>query len=514
MSAVRGANPAQVAAQVAAAGGEQAALGNTWVTVGKGPEKAPVPRLPLKARLRLLGQRLRTLQADGMATRRTLGQVAAMAGWLIDCAPEEFNRYKKKESDNMHAVTACGSMRYAEHGITAAVLTADTGTVTHSHIEHCGSVWACPVCAGQIQPYRRDEVRQAIEWARNRGYDVAMMTLTASHSRHDALLDIVDKFRSAWRGMQQDIVWRDVRASLAGMIRATEVTHSLQNGWHYHYHVLLLSRDASGIDETELRDLWLRKLVRAGLCDKKGTKGYESAQKHAFRFDVLRAGHVDKISNYVNKMANEVTLSTLKRGRGGRGVVHRSPFGILRDLTETDDAAAWNRDLHLWAEYVFATKRTAQLIWSRELKSEVGVKDVADEDIVEERQEDAAAILWGLTAEHWTALAHAVLFDDYYVAAQEADATKIQQWLDDRLPGLPRIVPAVKAAKLYIEQKKKDELRRAGHYPADELDEEEQEAMRVDYEQGRRTHYRVLAAHGDADASRRYDEMIDLDVPF
>ena len=474
-----------IPAQLAAVGGEQAALGNNRANSAEfnarlmsdvsAADRLPklaspvgwVRPLPFGARARIIKRRLSARR--GAPDKYALASASQLLARVVDANPDEFCSYKRQADDTLKSVAYCGEMRYAEGGVTAAVLTAETHSLVQSHLQHCGNVWTCPVCASKIQAYRRDEVQAAIEWAHEHGKQVMMLTLTASHHVEDSLLTMSTGIRNAWMSMTSSRAkggWYNVvRPHLAGYIRAAEVTHSALNGWHYHYHVLLFVDDAAAISYEAVRDMWLNALVKQGLLGDDAEQ-FTAAEEHAVKLDALHSwGDKRRVAEYVNKMACEATLSVLKRGRG-KYAEHRTPYRILRDIfvADLDDPVAYNHDLHLWAEYALGLKRTRQITWSRGLKQVVGLVDASDEQIVESTDnEHAEAILWGLTDEHWALMRSHCLLDSYYEIARDCDADKVQAWLDTCLPGLRRIIPAAEAEELYYRQREEDARRALEH---------------------------------------------------
>jgi hypothetical protein len=133
------------------------------------------------------------------------------------------------------------------------------------------------------------------------------------------------------------------RLGIAGHIIAYELTWGDENGWHPHYHVLLVhdqDLDANGIAA-------VHKHVHARLAT--------SCRDHGLRHpDQLHAVHVDPnvsaaaAGTYVAKggdwtPAKEMARGDLKTSRAGS----RTPYQILADFYQTGDM----RDRDLWQEY-------------------------------------------------------------------------------------------------------------------------------------------------------------------
>lgn len=255
-------------------------------------------------------------------------------------------------------------------------------------VQTCGSWSACPICSARIAEVRRQELRQLEEWAGSpkRGLRMIMMTLTARH-RKRALKSLVERMSKAKARMQNRKGWKSLRVSgvLAGSVSVREATYGAKNGWHPHYHVLLLIRADSDEEALALlepiREVWLECLRKEGLS---GTA------ERAFH---LQSG--DAVAAYISKhgrdqgdrkaaeamrsgwgMAEEMTQSRAKRGRGDGPEQSRSPFQLLRDAHEGDVDAA-----KLWQEYAIVMWGKRQQVWSNGLKQAVGLLDTEDETI-------------------------------------------------------------------------------------------------------------------------------------
>ena len=79
----------------------------------------------------------------------------------------------------------------------------DEGTRHSYHgLGRCASPLVCPFCSAVIQAHRAAEVMRAGQYMLAHGFQVAMVTLTASHSRTTSLVDFVARFQAAQRDMR------------------------------------------------------------------------------------------------------------------------------------------------------------------------------------------------------------------------------------------------------------------------------------------------------------------------
>ena len=112
-------------------------------------------------------------------------------------------------------------------------------SIINTHIAHCSSVWLCPVCSSIIQSKRADDVQKAIDWANDNDYKVAMVTYTSSHNVKMSLVEFGQRLQKAYEMMMKNIRKSRKKYEI-GYIKGVEFTHSYRNGWHKHYHVILI----------------------------------------------------------------------------------------------------------------------------------------------------------------------------------------------------------------------------------------------------------------------------------
>ena len=246
------------------------------------------------------------------------------------------------------------------------------GKVRIRGVEQCGDVWACPVCAPRIQYRRGQEIKQAVDKAYKEGLKVFMLTLTHPHYKGQPLAELIKKHNSArekfWGGrFMQD--WKK-EMGLRGSISASEVMGGGANGWHWHTHVIIFTKqEISTEEEYLLKGRWANCLKRAGFEVR-----LEDVMEHGL--DLMRNCHA---SDYLTKLGygnwgieREVQGGASKAGADGS----MTPFQLL----EADK-------ISLWQEYLLATKGKKQLFWSRGLKAWAGLTEKTDEELLEEVDE-------------------------------------------------------------------------------------------------------------------------------
>lgn len=327
---------------------------------GKPGRNGPLGIYPKSVDSRYDAETAKSKENKRLASRRQLyADLKTSAMILRDAMP-----------DKVHAVAKCRWTKVAGF-VTLNLVDVGGGQrrAAFKGVKICGNVWGCPVCASRISQGRRAEMNTLLAWGREKSLIPVMLTLTARHGLEDRLQDMLDAMKKAKRRLRQRAEWR--RLPVVGTVTATEVTHGTRNGWHPHFHEIVLL-EAS--DEAEalamvapLGDAWRASLRAYGL------DGAEVA------FDAQGAGSA---GDYVAKwgVAEEITMTNAKNGKAGKQGRGRSPRELVRLAGAGDDDAR-----NLWLEFFSATsgKRRRQLVWSPGLKSACGVDEATDEEIAE-----------------------------------------------------------------------------------------------------------------------------------
>ncbi|MGA2927956.1 MAG: protein rep [Solirubrobacteraceae bacterium] len=250
--------------------------------------------------------------------------------------------------------------RLRPHGETVAVQRRDK-RAGYSGLVTCGSVWACPCCSAKIQSERTDELTRALTVVAERGWRVAMVTLTMRHRRGQALAELWDALSPAWAAAlttDRRVQRAKRRAGVQGWVRRVEATHG-ENGWHLHVHALVFfNGDPKALDE--LRSAawagWLRRLGRAGFdADERVEIDLRELSLEQARGELAR--YLNKVTyESAGRAARELAGQLGKRGRRGT----RTPFDVLADLTAIGEAD----DLAIWREWEQASRGRRAITWS------------------------------------------------------------------------------------------------------------------------------------------------------
>ncbi len=253
----------------------------------------------------------------------------------------------------------------------------------YSNVQRCGSVWVCPVCAGQISEGRRQELRKAmIAWREQQGA-VYLLTLTNPHHHGDNLDQLLAGQKKALKYLWSDRKPKEMLASLGkvGHITASEVTHGV-NGWHPHYHILLFFK--SSINHKAL--MTFLSLQWQHCCKKAGLK--VPSMEHGC--DLQDGKYADK---YISKwgLEDEMTKGHTKKGREGSA----TPWDLLRQSEE-----GCERSGYLFQQYATSFKGKRQLNWSNGLKALLLVEETTDEALATETEKDSVEVRQ-LALEFW-----------------------------------------------------------------------------------------------------------------
>jgi hypothetical protein len=263
----------------------------------------------------------------------------------------------------------------------------------YSGLQVCASVWTCPVCAAKITERRRQELEKAIKKAYELNLNVYFATYTFSHHQKEPLKDNLNRFKNARHGVKSGRFAKDFKEKyqIVGTIEVLEATYGhYSNGWHPHTHELIFTREPLNLDVfgKELRTKWEHEAARQGL--KMNEHGFHiTGTKGAIADYIAKFGKEPKDPKHVWGPEAELSKGHLKKGHNpSEEDEHLTPFGILRAIRKG------RAELEpVFVEYAAAFKRRHQLQWSPGLKKLLEVNEKTDEELAEEKQEQAPPIL-------------------------------------------------------------------------------------------------------------------------
>lgn len=195
-------------------------------------------------------------------------------------------------------------------------------------VETCASVWSCPVCSVRVRSDRARAIVALDEWARSEGWQVSMWTGTIRHALGDDLSHLRRAMTDAFARVQRLTAWRSMLAGGAFFVRALEVTHG-RNGWHPHFHVLLVSPVSVEEHAQQLGEDW-----RAAVTHVLGIDHAPSAEHGADWREIAAGEYVSKLD-----LAMGLELTDASDAKTTKGATSRKPSELLRDAHAHAQAA-------------------------------------------------------------------------------------------------------------------------------------------------------------------------------
>lgn len=273
-------------------------------------------------------------------------------------------------------VTLCGWTKQAMADAVEVIRVTKPDAAPRSFLAGTGKCklgWVCPICTAAKAEQARTKLNAVLSKGRRVGWHMVMVTLTVRHDQDMPFHWLWPRLSAASDNLRKSYAWKQINPLLVGSVKAVEATHGM-NGWHPHFHVVLVFKAGAVADQAEAEDMaeglraeWMNQLALQGLT------GNERA------FQVQGAASA---GNYLAKWgaAEEITLGHAKQGRKGQ----LSPWQLLRASREGDDDAG-----RLWHDFVTVIKGTHQIRITPSLNAEV--KD----ELALLKEERAEAIVQG-----------------------------------------------------------------------------------------------------------------------
>lgn len=296
------------------------------------------------------------------------------------------------KASNLDSVRRCG--RAGRSKAAGVTLRARKGAAGYHGLQHCGSVWACPVCSGRILMHRALEIGTVLGRAIGEGHPLGFCTFTMRHVAGDDLVKLWGAGQAGWKRAISGRGWVKVEDLVEGWVRVWEVTEG-KNGWHVHVHfVLVLAKGSTDADlervAAPMFERWSKGLQSKGLAAplRRGQDWHLAKGEEAGK----------KLGDYLAKsLGMELTHSASGRARGD--LKTRPVWSLLDDLTSTGEARALAR----WHEWEAGSKGKRQVGWSVGLRERFGAEldEISDEAIVQEEQGSAEDDLIWFTLPQW-----------------------------------------------------------------------------------------------------------------
>lgn len=306
-------------------------------------------------------------------------------------------------------------MHRCGQGGVAINVSLSSGIASFAGVVTCGSVWTCPVCSNKISNGRRKELNTILEWARQWGYQPVLMTLTARHGIQDSLAGMLRLMKLAKQKFHRTREWVALSGYLIGHVTATEVTHGA-NGWHVHYHMLMLvdaKTQADALSMCDLQSVWLRVLNSKSI--QLGGNGYA--------FDAQGASAA---GDYISKWgaAEEIALTGSKQA-GGKG---STPFQLLATSATAGSGSEADRAAQLFKEYAKEFKGKRQLVWSKGFKRVLNIIEKSDEELSDEPEADDLVEIAIVPKKVWRMVVRRNLQAELLSVAEEGGAHYVDIW--------------------------------------------------------------------------------------
>ena len=277
-------------------------------------------------------------------------------------------------------------------------------TSSHSYhgISRCASALVCPVCSAIIQVRRAQEVMTAGEYLLSHGFQVAMITQTASHSRKTSLYDFIQRFQAAqhdMKAMRQYKNWQ-VATGAKFTIRAVETTDDKieykgrKSGWHFHSHTLMFFEREKSFTKQEVahftqlfQKMWVKALENVGLS---GSLERAAQVDLPRANDLLDSARLSDDENSLKKLCAYISKAFGWEVSGSRNKKSDSEKDRRISVWQLQEAALTTNPelLPRYGQYMRAVKGLNWLRWSQGLKAFCGITDITDEELLKGEQSD------------------------------------------------------------------------------------------------------------------------------
>lgn len=276
------------------------------------------------------------------------------------------------------------------------------GIAGFAGLQHCGSVWSCPVCSASILTHRALDIGAVLGQAVAEGFSLGFGTLTMRHRLSEPLRGLWEAAGKGWQRAISGCGWQAVqgRHGVVGWVRVWEVTDG-RNGWHVHVHFVVVLGPGASAEDLDAVGLsmfgrWSKGLVAAGL----------EAPRLVGQDWHLAVGDraASDLGEYLAKMVGGdrsavalglgLELARTQPGRARSDLATRPVWSLLEAVAETGDLETVPR----WREWETASKGRHQVGWSKGLRRrfQPDVEDLTDEEIADREigsKEDDVAVI-------------------------------------------------------------------------------------------------------------------------
>jgi hypothetical protein len=259
---------------------------------------------------------------------------------------------------------------------------------------------------------------------------VGLATFTISHRAGESLADVKRRLDTAYAYQfagRWGVAWRRSHRVI-GTIRSLEITHG-ENGWHPHYHTLMVRNTANtqssmAAIELELTTRWGH-AVHAARATASAERGVTFAG-----WDVGSVAYLTKIGQEIVQAARrwdvvaELTKAPAKRGRS-KG---RTTWELLADYMTGDVRAG-----ELWIEAARTLKGARHLVASPGLYNRLGATIDLDTDnaTAEQQITQSDRLLASLTGDEWRVILNKNMRAELLDVADNGDEQMLRDWIGE-----------------------------------------------------------------------------------
>lgn len=298
-----------------------------------------------------------------------------------------------------------------------------------SGYQSCGSP-SCPVCGNKIAIANEAEITRAIAVCKEKGYDYSLFTTTTRHKRHYTLGELLDYQSEVFAVFRNSKQYRKLkRLGYLGDVKALETPYSDANGWHPHYHTLIifnrkLTDDERLFCEKKLISAWLK--ACATVIDRDNLNPHDLMPESDYIDLTFNQNQIDDtLGDYMTKqgvdtkfvqfndgseirirsdkfidnekwgVGKELTRGNSKRSRG-ESITPNDMLRLLASEVDSQDDALFVKYSRLYREFTEGTKGKSFLRWTPKLRQKLfgdDYEEQSDQEKADALEENSEQVL-------------------------------------------------------------------------------------------------------------------------
>lgn len=393
---------------------------------------------------------LHTSAAGSTAKRRLLGSIGKLASRSQNTEAKIRKYYLQSVARELaphHAVRSCMRAR-VPHAESIDIWYNDTRkTAYYTNLVRCKSVWVCPLCASSITEKRLNELSKKLHTFEtiplNLGdkvervlqvprWNLGLATFTIGHragvSLENVLRTIEFAYKRFWGG-RWAMGFRE-HYNIVGTIRALEITHG-RNGWHPHFHTLLVRNSISTPEIAMSMELMLQfrwndcVSLAGGVVDQIHGVDYRAAKESAVEY-IAKMGVNVLGSDTQWDAISEIVKYPTKRGRQGSMTV----WDMLASYASGDVKSG-----ELWIEAQRNLRGRKHLVPSKGLYANLGAyeNEKTDDELAQDTPTETDILLASLSLDEWRTIVNKDLRGEVVTVASSGDRRLLLDYLESIL---------------------------------------------------------------------------------